>query len=631
MKHCEKLLSSVMDRVNCRAKHASKRTPPLHLELHPLKDYFLIGDLQTSALVSKTGDIDWLCLPYFDSPSVFAKVLDDEKGGTFSVEAEGFTSRTRYLPYTAIVETTFEKDDASFSLRDFMLPRPTEEVVPHYVIRKFRGLKGSSAVRLQFDPRPNYARQRSIIEVKGNTCSLRIDDRILWLHLPAGSKVTPRANKHGIDIELSIAEGETKEVVMEFSVASRLKLQDRDFEAETVDFWKKWITEGNFEFSREHLVRSAITIKLMQFYPTGGIIASPTTSLPEEIGGIRNWDYRYVWLRDATFTLYAFYVLGFTAEAKKFFGFIERIAEDAKRCDESGTCDLDLSVMYTIWGQPLQGETVLGQLDGYAGSKPVRIGNGAATQFQLDAYGSLIDAYYFMSKRGLEISKNGKEIIQMLVRGIAANWKRKDSGIWEVRGGDQDFTYSKVMAWLGVERALRLADELQISDAQRSAWTRLKDEIEAWIWDNCWDSERGTFKQHPGTHSQDATNFMFVLLFFISRHDPRARTMIDATRKELTKDELYVYRYLNEDGLEGGEGAFVFCMFWQIAAMAAVGMVDEADALLSRIEGLISAESGLMAEEIDPKTGAYLGNHPQAFSHIGYIMSAYYVHRYKKS
>lgn len=598
--------------------------------MQPIKDYFLIGDLQTAALVSKTGSLDWLCLPYFDSSSVFAKILDREKGGTFAVDTQGWTTHARYLPYTAVVEIAFEKSDAAFTVRDFMLPRPTEEVVPHYLVRKFRGTKGKSTVRLQFDPRPNYARQRSIIEVKGSLCALRIDERTLWLHLPKDAKIQPRQGKHGIDIEFELSEGETKEVVMEYSVASRIKLQDRDLEAETVEFWKKWITEGNFAFSREHLVRSAITIKLMQFYPTGGIIAAPTTSLPEEIGGIRNWDYRYVWLRDATFTLYAFFVLGFTAEAKKFFGFIERIAEDAKRCDESGTCDLDLSVMYTIWGQPLQDETVLGQFEGYEGSKPVRIGNGAATQFQLDAYGSLIDAYYFMSKRGLEISQNGKEIIQMLVRGIAANWQRVDSGIWEVRGGDKHFTYSKVMAWLGVERAIRLADTIGITDAQKVAWTKLKDEIETWIWTNCWDEERGTFKQHPDTNAQDATNFMFVLLFFISRHDPRARTMIEQTRKELTKDELYVYRYLNDDGLEGGEGAFFFCMFWQIAAMAAVGMADEADELLTRIEGFIPADTGLIAEEIDPKTMEYLGNHPQAFSHIGYILAAYYVHRYKK-
>jgi GH15 family glucan-1,4-alpha-glucosidase len=598
--------------------------------LHPIKDYFLIGDLQTAALVSKTGDIDWLCLPYFDSPSVFARILDEGKGGTFSLDVPGFVSTAKYLPYTAVVESLHESPDASFSVRDFMLPRPTEEVVPHYLVRTFRGLKGQTTVRLQFDPRPNYAQQRSIIQQQGAIWSMRIDDRTLWLHLPAGAKVSPRQSKHGIDIEFDLKEGETKEIVMEYSVASRIKLQDRDLEAETIEFWKKWITEGNFEFSREHLVRSAITIKLMQFYPTGGIIAAPTTSLPEEIGGIRNWDYRYVWVRDATFTLYAFFVLGFTAEAKKFFGFIERIAEDAKRCDESGTCDLDLGVMYTIWGQPLQGEAILDHLDGYAGSKPVRIGNGAADQFQLDAYGSLIDAYYFMSKRGLEISQNGKEIIQMLVRGIAAQWQRIDSGIWEVRGGDQHFTYSKVMAWLGVERALRLADELKISDAQRASWTKLKEEIETWIWTNCWDEERGTFKQYPETKAQDATNFMFVLLFFLSRHDPKARKMIEETRKELTKDELYVYRYLNDDGLQGGEGAFVFCMFWQIAAMAAVGMVDEADELLKRIEDFIPNESGLIAEEIDPKTMEYLGNHPQAFSHIGYIMASYYVHRYRK-
>lgn len=597
--------------------------------MEPIKDYFLIGDLHTAALVSARGSVDWMCLPYFDSPSIFARMLDEEKGGAFRFDMPHFSTEARYLPYTAIVETTFTSKESSFVVKDFMLPRPTEEVVPHYLIRKLGGKTGTTRVRMLFDPRPNYARQRSIIERKGDIYGVRIDERTLWLHLPHGTRAEPRPGKQGLEIEFDLKEGEVCQLAMEYAVESRLQLAKRDLEQETTDFWRGWITEGDFKFSREHLVRSAITLKLMQFYPTGGLIAAPTTSLPEEIGGIRNWDYRYVWLRDATFTLYAFYVLGFTKEAEKFFRFIERIAQDAKRC-EGDACELNLSIMYTIWGQPLQGEATLEHLTGYENSPPVRIGNGAAEQFQLDAYGSLIDAYYFMSKRGLSISADGKEIVQMLVRGIAKDWKRADSGIWEVRGGDKHFTYSKVMAWMGVERALRLADSLGITADQRASWESLKTEIEEWIWKNCFDEERRTFRQYPETSAQDATNFMFVLLFFISRHDPRARAMIEETRRELTKDELYVYRYLNDDGLQGEEGAFVFCMFWQIAAMSAVGMTDEAETLLKRIESFVPA-SGLMAEEIDPKTGEYLGNHPQAFSHIGYIMAAYYVHRYKQS
>lgn len=593
----------------------------------PIKDYFLIGDLQTAALVGKNGSIDWLCLPYFDSPSVFASILDEGKGGAFRVDAPGYAPHARYLPYTAIVETTFEKEGTEFVLKDFMLPRPTEEVVPHYLIRKIVGKKGKHTVRFTFDPRPNYARQRAIIQVDGMTCSVRIEDRTLWLHLPKGTRIKALEQLGGLEIEMDIHEGETKEIVLEYTVASRLKLQDRDWEKETAEFWKSWITQGNFEFSREHLVRSAITLKMMQFYPTGGLIAAPTASLPEEMRGVRNWDYRYVWVRDATFTLYAFYVLGFQEEAKKFFRFIESIAEEAKRC-EGDICDLDLGVMYTIWGQPLQGETVLEHLEGYGGSKPVRIGNGAAEQFQLDAYGSLIDAYYFMSKRGLEISEAGTDIIKMLVRAIEANWQRKDSGIWEVRGGDRHFTYSKMMAWLGVDRAVKLAETLELSAETVKKWEKLRDQIADWIWKNCYDETRGTFRQHPDTDAQDASNFLYVILFFLSRHDEKAVKMIEETRKELTKDELFVYRYLNDDGLEGGEGAFLLCSFWQIAAMAAVGKTDEAEKLLKRFEGLMP-ESGLIAEELEPKTGEYLGNFPQGFSHIGYILSAYYIHRYK--
>ncbi len=595
--------------------------------MHPIKEYFVIGDLHTAALVSSNGSIDWLCLPYFDSPSIFAKILDDKIGGSFSITAEGFAAAARYVPDTPIVETTFEKDDAAFLVRDFMLPRPTEEVVPHYLVRTIVGKKGSATVKLTFDPRPNYAQHRTMFRMQNGQYSLPIDDRTLWLHLPKNDGTTTKVTRTGIDITVNIKEGQTKQIIVEYSVASRIALLDRDLEQETRSFWKGWLAQGTFfDYNRDYLIRSAITLKLMQFYPTGGIIAAPTTSLPEEIGGVRNWDYRFVWMRDATFTLYALFVLGYTDEARKFFRFIEMIADHAKRFD-GDDYDLDLGLMYTIWGQPLQGEHTLAHLSGYAGSQPVRVGNGAADQFQLDMYGSVIDAYYFMSKRGLPISEDGRGVVRMLVRGIAANWQRKDSGIWEVRGGDQDFTYSKVMAWMGVERALRLADQLQLTDAEKASWTTLKEEIEKWIWDHCWDSERKTFKQHAGTEAQDATNFMFVLLNFISRHDERAKKMIAETQRELTKEELYVYRYLVDDGLSGGEGAFIFCMFWQIAALAAVGRGHEAEKLLKRVEGFMPV-SGLLAEEVDPKTGDYLGNHPQAFSHIGYILSAYYIHRY---
>lgn len=594
-----------------------------------IRDSFLIGDLHTSALVTTDGAINWLCLPSFDSPSIFAGLLDEEIGGRFSIETNGYEAAARYLPYTAIVEHTFTSPESEFVAKDFMLPRPTEEVVPHYLIRVFEGRKKSTHVTLLFDPRPNYARQRSIFSRESNRLyAMRIDESVIWLHLPEGSTAQPRAGKHGLEISFDLNEGERKEVIMEYTSQSRLHLGQRNFEHETAEFWRSWITEGDFKFSREHLVRSAITLKLMQFYPTGGLIAAPTTSLPEQIGGMRNWDYRYVWMRDATFTLYAFYVLGFTKEAERFFGFIERIAEDAKRC-EHGVCELDLSVLYTIWGQPLQGESTLDHLSGYRNSKPVRIGNAAAEQFQLDIYGSLIDAYYFMNKRGLKISEKGKEVIQMLVRAIETHWKMADSGIWEVRGKDHQFTYSKVMAWLGVERALRMSEVLGISDSQKRKWEGLKQEIEDWIWQNCYDTERGTFKQHPETNAQDATNFLFILLFFISRHDPRAKKMIESTRKELTKQELFVYRYLNDDGLPGHEGAFLFCSFWQIAALAATGETDEAEKLLLQMEEKMPV-SGLLSEEMDPVTGEFLGNFPQAFSHIGYIMATYYIQRYKQ-
>lgn len=599
--------------------------------MQPIKDYFLIGDFHTAALVSSYGSIDWLCMPHFDSPSFFAGVLDEERGGQWSVNTKGYTVTAKYLPETPIVETTFTGKDATFVIRDFMRPQPSEDVVPHFLVRKVRGIQGKSAVRFSLRPRPKYARQSVTFRRKNSLLfHARMGERSLWLHVPKESKVRRREHDSAIDITVHIKEGEERTLIMEYSFESKISIQRRDLEAETVDFWNMWVGKGKFfKDYRDQLVRSAITLKLMQFYPTGGIIAAPTTSLPEEMGGVRNWDYRYVWLRDATFTLYGLFVLGYTDEAKKFFHFIEEISEGFRECNDE-QCDADIAIMYTIWGERIQREYTIPHLRGYERSTPVRVGNAASAQRQLDIYGSVIDAYYFMGKLGISISKKGREIILLLVRKIMTHWQEEESGIWEVRHELKHHTYGKLMAWVGIDRALRMADPLQISPETRARWETARKEIKEWIWEHCFDATHGTFVQFPGAGAQDATNFLFVLLQFLDRHDEQTKQVMRRTCEELCKEEMYMYRYRNPDGLPGGEGAFILCTYWYIAALAAVGEVAKAERLFTEF-GKNLAPSGLIAEEIDPKAGAYLGNFPQAFSHIGLIMAAYYIERYRRS
>lgn len=596
-----------------------------------IREYVLIGDLHTAALVSDRGSIDWLCMPAFDSPSVFAAVLDERKGGRFAVMSDGYETESRYLPNTAIVETIFTGKRSKFRVRDFMLPRETEEVVAHYLTRRITGMDGTSTVTFHLDIRPRYAKQTVSFRKRGERLYVsRHGERSYWLHVPQGSRVRRINGGTVLEITLTVSSEETKEIILEYSFESRLRFQNRDLEAETAYFWRTWVAKGKyFAPHRDGLIRSAITLKLMQFYPTGGLIAAPTASLPETIGGERNWDYRYVWLRDASFTLYAFSVLGYKEEAKKFFHFIEEIAEEIRSC-EGDHCDARVAVMYTIWGQHLQREETLGHLAGHRNSKPVRIGNGASGQHQLDIFGSLIDAYYFMWERqGLPISKRGCDIVKLLVRKIEEEWQHADSGIWEVRGFTEQFTYGKVMAWVGVDRAIKLADVLGVSPRKRKEWEALRARIERWVWKNCFDKKKETFMQYPKAKHQDATNLLFVLLHFLDGKEDIARRIVERTRDELSYRDLYMYRYHAKDGLTGEEGAFVLCTYWMIAALAATNQLSEAQTIFRKFNKLVP-QHGLMAEEIDPVSGAYLGNHPQAFSHIGYIMGAYYLHVYGK-
>lgn len=588
----------------------------------PIEDYFVIGDLRTAALVSIQGSIDWLCLPHFDSPSVFGKILDPA-AGCLAIDMPGYKITGKYIDDAAIVEFKLQSGGAQISIRDFMVPQATKKEVNQYLVRTISGRTGTAAVAFKFQPRPGYALASPTIQEARLQLQLDIDGGSAVLHFPADYEMNKKLDYY--QIVIPIKAGETKQLMLEFIPnGQRSVLPRADPEKKTAEFWQHWVKKGQFiDFCRSQLIRSAITLKLMQFYPTGAMVAAPTTSLPETIGGVRNWDYRYTWIRDATFTLYAFYVLGYSQEAERFFDFIRKVTQ---KCAED---KFDVALMYTIWGEPVPGEQSLKRLGGYRDSRPVRIGNEAARQFQLDVYGSLIDAFYFASKHGLtDANKNTwRRLIVQLVQKIDELWQTPDHGIWEARDGAKPYTYSKVMAWVGADRVSRLKEPLGLSADELKVCENLAKSIKQWIWQNCYQDKK--LVQYPGASAVDATNFLVVLLQFLDKHDPRTKEIINRTAKELTYQKVFVYRYLSTDGLPGDEGAFMLCSFWLISALAILEDVEPALNLFKRLEKYMQPH-GLMSEEIDPKTHGYLGNYPQAFSHMGYIMSAYYLHKYAK-
>lgn len=584
-----------------------------------INDYLLIGDLHTSALVSKKASIDWMCLPHFDSPSVFAKILD-EKGGEFSVITD-YKSRSEYVKDTAIAKTTFTKGNKSFEIKDFMVPQPKRKIDTHILVRKIKSLKGENEIVLKYQPKIDYGKKYPKITYKSNYLMVKLKEGRFVLHLPENAEI--EQEKNGCRIKLRLKQNEEAKLILEHCF-KKSDYKNRDLEKQTEKYWKKWVSKGKFfEFCRDRLVRSAITLKLMQFYPTGALIASPTTSLPEAIKGNRNWDYRYSWIRDATFTLYAFYVLGYTEEAKKFFDFIEKISEKfAKR-------SFELEILYTIEGKNPPKERNLNHLSGYKNSKPIRVGNSASKQFQLDTYGVLIDSYYFMLNKGFKISKRKKKIILDLIKKIEKCWEEEDSGIWEFRKSIHDYTYSKVVSWVGVNRALRICDLLNLEKEQKENLHALEEKIKYWIWNNSFDYEKKKLMRYPKSKYQDSTNFLFVLMQFLDKRDPLTKKIIKNTRKELVHNDVFTYRYIADDEFNGDEGAFILCTFWMISALSIMENVKEAEKLFRKFEKQMD-ECGLMSEEINPKTKNYLGNYPQAFSHMGYIMSAYYIDKYKE-
>ncbi len=594
---------------------------------NPIECYGIIGDMHTCALVGMDGSIDWMCLPHFDSPSVFAAILDDQKGGRFQITAthEG-KLRQLYFPDTNILVTRFMSEEGVAEVIDFM--PVCEEGVPHTsrLVRQVKGIRGDVPMKMICRPAFDYARQPHEVEVHGTDAVFRqISGERMGLAL--SSSVALHSVEGGIQSDFDVKEGDTHLFVLwpvdpESPGIARCPVEDsaKEFER-TCNFWRLWISRCTYDGRwRESVHRSAMILKLLTFEPTGAIVAAATSSLPEGLGGERNWDYRFTWIRDAAFTVYALMRLGFTSEAEAFMGWIQ------DRCESMNENGGPLQIMYGIDGRKKLTEEELTHLDGYKGSRPVRVGNGAYDQLQLDIYGELIDSVCLFNKHN-PISYDFWLNLRSLVNWVCDNWRMKDEGIWEVRGGQQEFIYSKLMCWVAVDRGLRLADKRSFP-ADRDKWIKVRDEIYEEIMSKGWDSDRKAFVQAYGSKSLDASNLLMSLTFFIAPGDPRMQSTLDATLEDLVMDSL-VFRYdvsgAASDGLTGEEGTFSICTFWLVEALTRSGRLDEARLIFEKMLSYAN-HVGLYSEEISVG-GDALGNTPQAFTHLSMISAAFNLNR----
>jgi pentatricopeptide repeat protein len=591
----------------------------------PIESYGVIGDMHSVALVGNDGSIDWCCLPHFDSPSVFAAILDDKIGGSFKIAAtQGGHTRQLYLPETNVLMTRLLSDEGVGEVIDFMPVTRRPEGNYHEIVRIAHAVRGSVSFRVECSPAYDYARSAhktvldprgAVFEANGATFALL-------------SPVPIERNECGVFAEFVLEPGE--KAVFVFRRANEIqdtdilesRIDGQEAQRATVEFWRAWLGRCKYRGRwREVVERSALVLKMLTFEPTGAIVAAPTTSLPEEIGGVRNWDYRYTWIRDAAFTIYAFLRLGYTEEAGNFMRWLE------DRVREEDTQTGPLQIMYGIDGRSELPEISLDHLSGYRGSKPVRVGNGAAHQMQLDIYGELIDSVYLYDKYATQIPYDLWTKLRRMLNWVARHWEDADEGIWEVRGGRQQFVYSKLQCWVALDRGLRLSQKRGLPIDRE--WLRQeRDRIYEWIMERGWNSQRNSFVQYAGSDSLDASNLLMPLVRFISPHDPRMLATIDRTIEDLVSDSL-VYRYEigkgAGDGLSGSEGTFSMCTFWLVEALARAGRLEEARLIFEKMLTYAN-HVGLYAEEIGP-SGQALGNFPQAFTHLGLISAAFSLNR----
>lgn len=590
----------------------------------PIEDHGIIGDMHSVALVATDGTINWCCLPHFDSPSLFAAILDADGGGHFRIGPPiAAKCRQMYLPDTNVLVTRFLCEAGVGEVVDFMPIQKDAVCRLHQIYRTVRVVRGTLPFLLECVPAFGYGREGHEVRLVPGGALFQSAARTVTLRSP----VALEAVGAGVRALFVLHAGDALTFVLEHAengdAVERLDPIASGTQAfhDTVAYWRSWTGTIRYQGRwREMVSRSALALKLMTFAPTGAIVAAPTTSLPEHLRGVRNWDYRFTWIRDASFTLYAFLRLGLTGEAAAFMEWIR------ERCVES--TDGSLQLMYSIHGGRVVEEAELSHFEGYRGSRPVRVGNAAHRQLQLDIYGELMDAVYLFDKYSSPISFDFWTGVSRLLDYVADHWQEPDEGIWEVRSGRQHFVYSKVMCWVALNRGIRLALKRGLP-GNLAKWVPAQDQAFLEIMNRGWDPGKQCFVRHYGSEALDAANLIMPLVKFISPTDPRMLSTLDRTAESLVSDSL-VHRYQlsgtgSEDGVAGQEGTFSMCTFWYVEALTRAGRVPDARLVFEKMLGY-GSHLGLFAEQVG-LTGEGLGNFPQAFTHLGLISAAFNLDR----
>ena len=581
----------------------------------PIREYALVGDGRTSALIASDGSVDWLCLPNVDSPSVFARILDAERGGSFRLEPTApFEAERRYLERSNVLETTFATAEGSVRVTDAMTLSDSSRLSPlRELVRKVDALAGIVPLRWAFEPRFDYGRAQTRIERRAGRWFAHAGSSALVLSLCDVGE--GELHDGAITGELSLAPGESGL----FSLAATDKepavmpgREDSEARLErTKRFWLEWSDRTSYEGAwPDAVTRSVLALKLLTFAPSGAIVAAPTTSLPEWIGGGRNWDYRFTWLRDASWSLDAMLRLGYHDEAHAFFWWLMH----ASRLTQPR-----LQILYRIDGSIHTEERELSHLAGYRGSRPVRIGNGAREQVQLDVYGAVLEAIWLYGKAVGRLDGDTGREVGRIADFVAEHWSDPDNGIWEVRDERTHYIQSKGLCWVALDRACKLAEEGLIPDRGRR-WRGAADDLKAWVDEHGWDDRLQSYVRAPDLRELDASLLTLAVLGYDRDRSPRIEATVAAVEREL-REGPYVYRYRGDDGLKGEEGAFLTCSFWLVDAYARCGRLDDANALMEELLGLAN-DVGLYSEEINPRTGEFLGNFPQGLTHLALISAA---------
>jgi GH15 family glucan-1,4-alpha-glucosidase len=581
----------------------------------PIEDYALVGDGRTAALVARDGSVDWLCLPNLDSPSVCAAILDSANGGAFELCPEvAFTTSRRYVPGTNVLETTFAASGGSVRVVDAMTI-PNGELSPmRELARSIEGLSGTVPMRWRFTPRFEYGRRRPQCGWRHGVPVASLDADAVAV--PSWNAGSPEWRDDAIEARFEISAGERAMVALASAYAEPLVLPGRRNVSARLDatirFWQGWSRDRRYDGPwADAVLRSALVLKLLIFAPTGASVAAPTTSLPEDIGGVRNWDYRFCWIRDSNFLIDALLQLGCVDEARSlFWWFLQATALTSPK----------LHVLYRLDGGAGPAEREIA-LDGHRRSRPVRIGNGAVGQAQHDVYGDLLETAWLYSERHRDLDRDTGAALARIANYVCDIWRQPDAGIWEVRNGPCHFTHSKIMCWVALDRAVRLAERREMPGRHLERWKREAVAIREFVERDCWSDAVGSYTRIAGSEDVDASLLVIPMVGYGDPAGARVRATIDAIDTRLREGDL-VFRYHADDGVGGGEGCFLNCSFWLVSALARTGRVREATALMDRLVARAN-DVGLFAEEVDPRTGAFLGNFPQALVHLALIDAAF--------